>query len=104
MPLLGEAESSSSSAHAPGSGLGRYSSQLIFCVFVSQVCVRLGWRPPEQRGEYDILPLVLQAQGGEAQMFEIPRDLVIEVELQHPQSVTRPRCCLATTHFLLLPF
>ena len=60
--------------------------------------MRLGWRPPQQRGEYDILPLVLQAQGGEAQMFDIPRELIIEVELQHPQLV---RCCLATTHFLV---
>ena len=49
--------------------------------------MRLGWHPPESRGEYDILPLVLQAQGGEAQVFDIPKDLIIEVELQHPQSV-----------------
>ena len=46
--------------------------------------MRLGWEPPAQKGPYDLLPLVLQANGGEPQCFEIPEEDVIQVELSHP--------------------
>ena len=49
------------------------------------MCVRLGWNPPEPRGRFDVLPLVLQADGGEPEIFTIPPALVIEVQLSHPE-------------------
>lgn len=45
----------------------------------------LGWTPPKERTEFDVLPLVLQANGGDPELFEIPRDLVLEVEFTHPE-------------------
>ncbi|MEU9608963.1 nitric oxide synthase oxygenase [Streptomyces sp. NPDC048057] len=43
---------------------------------------RLGWRAPG--GPFDVLPLVVDAPGHEPQLFDVPRDLVLEVELTHP--------------------
>ncbi|XP_064619550.1 nitric oxide synthase, salivary gland-like [Lineus longissimus] len=49
----------------------------------TEVCQRLGWKG--RGGMWDILPLVLQANGGEPDLFEIPLDLVLEVNLSHPK-------------------
>ncbi|KAL5016525.1 hypothetical protein ScPMuIL_006114 [Solemya velum] len=49
----------------------------------TEICEQLGWKP--KSGMFDLLPLVLQANGHDPEMFEIPRDLVIEVPLIHPQ-------------------
>lgn len=47
--------------------------------------MKLGWRPPRERpGRFDILPLVLQANGGAPEVFEIPKDLIMEVPITHP--------------------
>ena len=43
------------------------------------------WTPPSEQGEFDILPLVLQAKGGDPEMFELPPDLIIEAVLTHPE-------------------
>ncbi|WP_234347879.1 nitric oxide synthase oxygenase [Streptomyces specialis] len=43
---------------------------------------RLGWRAPG--GWFDILPLVIQTHGDKPQLYEIPRELVLEVPLSHP--------------------
>eukprot|EP00731_Ephydatia_muelleri_P022495 Em0015g78a len=50
----------------------------------TEVCVKLGWTPPPQKTQFDILPVVLQAAGGEPQWYEIPRELVLEVPITHP--------------------
>lgn len=47
------------------------------------MCIKLGWKP--KRLEYEILPLILQANGGEPELFEIPHDLRFEVEIIHPK-------------------
>ncbi|HWD80259.1 MAG TPA: nitric oxide synthase oxygenase [Kribbella sp.] len=46
--------------------------------------IRRGWRPPEQRGAFDVLPLVVETVEEGPRMFQLPRHAVQEVELQHP--------------------
>ncbi|MGW5463530.1 nitric oxide synthase oxygenase [Streptomyces sp. NPDC003996] len=42
----------------------------------------MGWQPPG--GPFDVLPLVVESADDKAQLFDIPRDLVLEVPLSHP--------------------
>ena len=48
-----------------------------------QICQKLGWKGKGTR--FDILPLLLQANGHDPEMFEIPSDLVLEVPIKHPK-------------------
>jgi nitric oxide synthase oxygenase domain/subunit len=45
--------------------------------------MRLGWKG--KYGEFDILPLVLQANDEDPQIFEIPEDIVMQVKIIHPE-------------------
>ncbi|MEV4052401.1 nitric oxide synthase oxygenase [Amycolatopsis sp. NPDC049688] len=54
-----------------------------YAEFTEQVR-RLGWRPPERRGSFDVLPLLIEAEPGEPRLFTIPPDAVLEVPLTHP--------------------
>ncbi|CAH2074437.1 unnamed protein product, partial [Iphiclides podalirius] len=51
------------------------------CEF-TELCLKLGWKP--SRTAWDILPLVLSANGKDPDYFEIPRDLVMEIQMTHP--------------------
>ena len=42
----------------------------------------LGWK--SLRTNFDILPLVLSANGHDPDYFDIPKDLILEVKLVHP--------------------
>nr|KAF6457864.1 nitric oxide synthase 2 [Rousettus aegyptiacus] len=53
------------------------------CVEFTQLCIDLGWKP--KYGRFDVLPLVLQADGHDPEFFEIPSDLVLEVPMEHPK-------------------
>ncbi|KAL4714040.1 hypothetical protein ACJJTC_008394 [Scirpophaga incertulas] len=48
----------------------------------TEVCLKLGWKP--KRTAWDILPLVLSADGKDPEFFEIPPEIVMEVQLEHP--------------------
>ncbi|KYN23479.1 PREDICTED: nitric oxide synthase, salivary gland [Trachymyrmex cornetzi] len=48
----------------------------------TEVCMKLGWKGARTR--FDILPLVLSANGHDPDYFDIPSDLVLEVPLSHP--------------------
>jgi hypothetical protein len=51
----------------------------------TEVCLKLGWKGPSgQLGKWDILPLVLSADGHDPEYFEIPRELILEVPITHP--------------------
>ncbi|EOD64816.1 nitric oxide synthase oxygenase [Amycolatopsis vancoresmycina] len=54
-----------------------------YAAFTEQVR-RLGWRPPERRGSFDVLPLLVEAEPGEPRLFTLPPDAVLEVPLTHP--------------------
>ncbi|XP_048121138.1 nitric oxide synthase 2b, inducible [Alosa alosa] len=49
----------------------------------TEICIRLGWTP--KYGPFDVLPLVLQANGEDPEVFEIPPELILEVSMEHPQ-------------------
>uniref|UniRef100_C4TP54 Nitric oxide synthase 1 n=1 Tax=Ambigolimax valentianus TaxID=1338344 RepID=C4TP54_9EUPU len=49
----------------------------------TEQCVKLGWKP--RYGQFDILPLVLSAAGSDPEWFDIPHDLVLEVNIKHPK-------------------
>lgn len=51
--------------------------------FGGQICMQLGWKAP--KGRFDVLPLLLQANGNDPELFEIPEDLVLEVPITHPK-------------------
>ncbi|MGH3863455.1 nitric oxide synthase oxygenase [Actinokineospora sp.] len=51
--------------------------------FTTGVC-RLGWRPPQQRGAFDRLPLVIETEGEGVRLHMIPREVIREVPLTHP--------------------
>ncbi|KAG1653049.1 Nitric oxide synthase, brain [Nymphon striatum] len=44
---------------------------------------KLGWKGPGKK--WDILPLVLSANGEDPEVFDIPEDLVMRVKIQHPR-------------------
>ena len=43
----------------------------------------MGWKGAGTN--HDVLPLVLQAEGGDPEIFDIPEDLVLEVDIEHPK-------------------
>jgi nitric-oxide synthase len=47
--------------------------------------VALGWRRPDPVGRFDLLPLLVSVDGGVPELFELPRDAVLEVPLSHPE-------------------
>ncbi|XP_039747140.1 nitric oxide synthase-like [Pararge aegeria] len=49
----------------------------------TEVCIKLGWKPP--RTAWDILPLVVSADGKDPEYFDIPREIVMEVKMEHPK-------------------
>ncbi|XP_044141709.1 nitric oxide synthase, inducible-like [Bufo gargarizans] len=49
----------------------------------TELCMQLGWKPKYER--FEILPLILQANGEDPELFEIPRDLIPEVIMEHPK-------------------
>jgi nitric-oxide synthase len=46
---------------------------------------RLGWKPPSQRGRFDHLPLVVETAHEGVKLVTVPRDVVQEVPLEHPE-------------------
>nr|XP_057925584.1 nitric oxide synthase, brain isoform X2 [Doryrhamphus excisus] len=52
-------------------------------VEVTEICIQLGWKAP--KGRFDVLPLLLQANGNDPELFEIPEDLILEVPITHPK-------------------
>ncbi|WP_229401731.1 nitric oxide synthase oxygenase [Micromonospora okii] len=54
-------------------------------VAMTDAAVRLGWRPPPVPGRFDLLPWVIETAYEEPTLVEVPRDLVREVALTHPE-------------------
>ncbi|XP_050526430.1 nitric oxide synthase, salivary gland isoform X2 [Daktulosphaira vitifoliae] len=49
----------------------------------TEVCMKLGWRGKGTK--WDLLPLVLSANGHDPDYFDLPRELILEVKLVHPR-------------------
>jgi nitric oxide synthase oxygenase domain/subunit len=43
----------------------------------------MGWKP--NYTDFEVLPLVVQANGQDPELFEIPADLTTSLEIIHPQ-------------------
>jgi nitric-oxide synthase len=54
-------------------------------VELTRVAQALGWRPPEPPTAFDLLPVIVQAAGERPVWREIPRPLVLEVPIVHPE-------------------
>ncbi|XP_019609536.1 nitric oxide synthase 1 isoform X2 [Rhinolophus sinicus] len=52
-------------------------------VELTEICIQQGWKPPRSR--FDVLPLLLQANGNDPELFQIPPELVLEVPIRHPK-------------------
>lgn len=48
----------------------------------TDICIELGWEP--KYGHFDVLPLVIQLDDHTPKLFEVPKGLVKEVPLRHP--------------------
>ncbi|GAA0938347.1 nitric oxide synthase oxygenase [Pseudonocardia zijingensis] len=59
-------------------GDGKYAA-------LTERAIALGWQPPDPPGRFDVLPLIISAGEGEPEIFELPRDAVLEVPLSHPE-------------------
>lgn len=46
---------------------------------------KLGWRRPEPRGRFDVLPLLVSGPDGRPHLYDLPDDAVLEVPLTHPE-------------------
>ena len=55
---------------------------------ITNAMIDLGWRPPEPRSRWDILPLVAMAEGDCPAMIELPADLRRLVNIRHPKYST----------------
>ncbi|XP_033173190.1 nitric oxide synthase isoform X2 [Drosophila mauritiana] len=49
----------------------------------TEVCTKLGWK--SKGSEWDILPLVVSANGHDPDYFDYPPELILEVPLTHPK-------------------
>lgn len=51
----------------------------------TRAVTELGWRPPERRGPFDVLPLVVETEQEGTRLYELGRAAVLEVPLSHPE-------------------
>ena len=54
-------------------------------VELTEHALALGWQPPEPPGRFDVLPLLISADGAAPEVHELPRNAVLEVPLVHPE-------------------
>ena len=45
---------------------------------------KLGWQPPSNPTQFDYLPLIIQLPGKEPKYFDIPPEIILDVDLTHP--------------------
>lgn len=54
----------------------------LILLYFFQICTKLGWKG--KGTHWDVLPLVLSANGHDPDYFDLPSELVMEVPLSHP--------------------
>ncbi len=54
-------------------------------VVLTDHALELGWRPPAERGRFDLLPWIIAGPEGRPQLFPLEEGLVREVALSHPE-------------------
>ena len=51
----------------------------------TRIAMSLGFRPPEQIGQFDLLPVLIRDGDDRRILFDLPRDCLREVPIAHPQ-------------------
>jgi nitric-oxide synthase len=51
----------------------------------TRIAMSLGWRPPGPPSMFDVLPFIIRERGGRRLLYELPRPLVREVAIAHPE-------------------
>ncbi|KAL8787058.1 MAG: hypothetical protein Q9213_002400 [Squamulea squamosa] len=54
-------------------------------VILTKSILELGWKPPIHKSRWDLLPLVVMADGDIPAMVEIPPELSVLVDIRHPR-------------------
>ena len=54
-------------------------------VALTDYALDLGWPSPDPPGRFDVLPLLIALDGDDPEVHELPRDVVLEVPLVHPE-------------------
>ncbi|XP_063410256.1 nitric oxide synthase, inducible-like [Mytilus trossulus] len=49
----------------------------------TETVIKMGWRG--RNGRFDVLPIIVQANGGAPEWFEIPSELILQVPIKHPK-------------------
>ncbi|GAB6027737.1 Nitric oxide synthase, brain [Chamberlinius hualienensis] len=53
---------------------------------LTQICESIGWISPSNRaGSFDVLPLLISAPEEDPKYFNIPNELVLQIDITHPQ-------------------
>ncbi|RJQ73667.1 nitric oxide synthase oxygenase [Pseudonocardiaceae bacterium YIM PH 21723] len=50
----------------------------------TEKAIELGWTPPPVRGDFDVLPLIIESVDRGPKLYELPAEVVNEVRLSHP--------------------
>ena len=50
----------------------------------TEQAIQLGWQPPVNRTPFDYLPLVIQLPGKSPKWFDIPSEIILDVNIVHP--------------------
>lgn len=50
---------------------------------LTEICQQFGWQG--QGSQFDVLPLIIQMPGQKPQLFELPKEAVLEVPITHPE-------------------
>lgn len=53
-------------------------------VKLTQAIERLGWKAPETRGRFDLLPLVIEVPGQSPKIYEFAEEDAMQVPIEHP--------------------
>ena len=51
---------------------------------LTEAIEHLGWKPPEPRGRFDLLPLVIEVPGQTPRMYQFDSDDAMQVAIEHP--------------------
>ena len=50
----------------------------------TEQAIKLGWQPPANRTPFDYLPLVIQLPAKEPKWFDLPPEIILDVDIVHP--------------------
>ncbi len=51
----------------------------------TKIAMDLGWQPPEPRGLFDVLPLIVRDRRGRRRIYDLPKSILNEVMISHPE-------------------